>query len=61
MSEKEFIYLKNYCNKIGIKFLASVFDLKSLKLVKKLGLKLIKLPSGELNNFELVEQIAKGT
>ena len=59
LSEKEFIYLKNYCNKIGIKFLASVFDLKSLKLVKKLGLKLIKLPSGELNNFELVEQIAK--
>ena len=59
LSEKEFIYLKNYCNKIGIKFLASVFDLKSLKFVKKLGLKLIKLPSGELNNFELVEQIAK--
>ena len=59
LSEKEFIYLKNYCNKIGIKFLASVFDLKSLKLVKRLGLNLIKLPSGELNNFELLEQIAK--
>ena len=46
LSEKEFIYLKNYCNKIGIKFLASVFDLKSLKLVKRLGLNLIKLPQG---------------
>ena len=30
LSEKEFVYLKNYCKKIGIKFLASVFDLKSL-------------------------------
>ena len=59
-SEKDFKYLKNYCNKIGIKFLISIFDLKSLNLAKKMGLKLIKLPSGELNNFELVEQIAKG-
>lgn len=59
-SEKDFKYLKNYCNKIGIKFLISIFDLKSLNLAKKMGLRLIKLPSGELNNFELVEQIAKG-
>ena len=35
LSEKEFVYAR-IIKKIGIKFLASVFDLKSLKLVKKL-------------------------
>jgi len=60
LSEKDLKYLKNYCNKIGIKFLVSVFDIKSLNLSKKMGLKLIKIPSGELNNFELLEQIVKG-
>ena len=59
LSEKNFQYLKNYCKKIGIKFLVSVFDCKSLNLTKRMGLKLIKLPSGELNNFELLEQISR--
>ena len=52
-------YLKNYSDKIGIKFLVSIFDLKSLHLAKKMGVKTLKLPSGELNNFELIEQLAK--
>lgn len=60
LSEKDFMILQHYCKKIGIKFLASVFDVKSYKLIKKIGLNIIKIPSGELNNFELIEQIAKG-
>ena len=59
LSEKNLNYLKNYSDKIGIKFLVSIFDLKSLHLAKKMGVKTLKLPSGELNNFELIEQLAK--
>tara|TARA_Y100000590_G_C15541750_1_gene947257 strand:- start:378 stop:1124 length:747 start_codon:yes stop_codon:yes gene_type:complete len=48
-----------FSKKNGINFLLSVFDVKSLKFLKKLNLKIIKIPSGELNNFQLIEQIAK--
>ena len=42
--------LKNYADEIGIGFLASAFDLESIKFLKKLKLKEIKIPSGEINN-----------
>jgi len=44
-----------YCNKKGIEFLSTAFDLESLGfLVNDLGLKRLKLPSGELTNAPLV-------
>ena len=59
LNERDLIYLKKYSKKIGIKFLLSVFDLKSFNILNRIGLKLVKIPSGELNNFELIEQIIK--
>ena len=49
----------NYCNKIGIKFLASVFDEKSLDLLKNFKVDFIKLPSSEITNFFLINKIKK--
>ena len=37
----------------------SFFDIKSLQLIKKLNLKEIKIPSGEINNFLLMKEIGK--
>jgi|TARA_B100002052_G_scaffold199369_1_gene181931 N,N'-diacetyllegionaminate synthase len=51
--------LKKFSKKIGIKFLLSVFDVESLKKFKSLNLNIVKIPSGELNNFQLLEQILK--
>lgn len=51
--------LITYSKKIKINFMGSVFDLDSLKLFKKLKLNVLKIPSGELNNFELIEEVAK--
>ena len=51
--------LKKFSKKIGIKFLLSVFDVESLKKFKSLNLNIVKIPSGELNNFQLLEQIIK--
>ena len=34
-----------------IKFLSSPFDIKSIKLLNKLKLKILKIPSGEINNI----------
>ncbi|QUX94503.1 N-acetylneuraminate synthase [Marinomonas sp. CT5] len=49
-----------YCNKLGIEFLSTAFDDESLEfLVSDLGLKCLKLPSGELTNAPLVLKHAR--
>ena len=51
--------IKLYCKKRKINFLLSVFGVEELKTVKKLNLKVIKIPSGEINNVQLLKCIAK--
>jgi len=51
--------LKNYARKIGIKFFSSPFSIKALHLLNNLGVEYIKIPSGEVNNLPLLEQISK--
>ncbi|MCY9872531.1 N-acetylneuraminate synthase [Vibrio barjaei] len=47
--------LVKHCNDLGIEFLSTAFDFESLDfLVNDLGLKRLKLPSGELTNAPLV-------
>ena len=47
--------LVKHCQMLGIEFLSSAFDSESLAfLVNNLGLKRLKLPSGELTNAPLV-------
>ncbi|WP_418113759.1 N-acetylneuraminate synthase [Vibrio scophthalmi] len=52
--------LVDYCNKIGIEFLSTAFDSESLSfLVNDLGLKTLKLPSGEITNAPLILEHAR--
>lgn len=47
--------LIDYCNDLGIEFLSTAFDEESLNfLVSDLGLKKLKVPSGELTNAPFV-------
>ncbi|MEI8655980.1 MULTISPECIES: N-acetylneuraminate synthase [Vibrio] len=49
-----------YCHELGIEFLSTAFDSESLAfLVNDLGLKRLKLPSGELTNAPLVLEHAR--
>lgn len=49
-----------HCNSLGIEFLSTAFDSESLDfLVNDLGLKRLKLPSGELTNAPLVLEHAR--
>ena len=54
--KERFNIFKKYCKKIGIKFL-SIFDIGSLNILNRIGLKLVKIQ--ELNNFELIEQVVR--
>ena len=51
--------LIDYCKKKGIQFLSTPFDIEAAKfLINDLGLSLIKVPSGELTNAELLLAIS---
>jgi N-acetylneuraminate synthase len=52
--------LVDYCQKLGIEFLSTAFDSESLKfLVEKVGLKRLKIPSGEVTNAPFVLEHAR--
>jgi N-acetylneuraminate synthase len=59
LKKNDYLTIINYCNKKKIKYLFSVFDIKSLNLLLNLGIKEIKIPSGEVDNYPLLKLIAK--
>ena len=59
LSFDEFKIIKNRCKKKKINFMSSPFDEISLKFLKKLNVKFIKIPSGEVTNVPLIKEIGK--
>jgi len=59
LSFKKIKVLEKFCKKLKIKFLASVFDEKSLENLTKLKVDFIKLPSSEISNFFLLKALSK--
>ena len=56
---KDFKILNKECKKNKINFLLSIFDVESIKIIKELNLKVIKIPSGEITNYFLLSKLAK--
>tara|TARA_Y100000590_G_scaffold446053_1_gene579226 strand:- start:3902 stop:4723 length:822 start_codon:yes stop_codon:yes gene_type:complete len=54
--EKHKILIK-FCKKNKINFLTSIFNHHDVKWLKKLNLKIIKIPSPEINNIELLKAV----
>ena len=58
LKDKDYFTLFRYCNKNKIKFLSSPFDELSYEfLSNKLKCKIIKIPSGEINNFLMLNKV----
>jgi len=51
LSKNDHQKLINYCSSRNINFLSTAFDLDSLEYLASLGLKLVKIPSGEITNL----------
>jgi len=51
--------IKKYCEEVGIEFLSTPFDLESIDYLEKLGIRLWKIPSGEITNLPYLIKIAK--
>ncbi|HWP50918.1 MAG TPA: N-acetylneuraminate synthase [Clostridia bacterium] len=58
LSFEDFRVLKTYCQKAGIGFLSTPFDIESAEFLFSLGVDAIKIPSGEITNLPLLEVIA---
>ena len=59
LSNTDFENLKKYCDKIGIQFLSTPFDLESVEFLTTLGCRFWKIPSGEVTNYPYLVKIAK--
>ena len=58
LSETQHLELIDYCQKKGVKFLSTAFDLDSIDLLARLNLDLWKIPSGEITNYPYLAKIA---
>ncbi|MDB3877929.1 N-acetylneuraminate synthase [Gammaproteobacteria bacterium] len=60
LSHDDHFELLDYSKKLGIEFLSTAFDSESLKfLVEELGLKRLKIPSGEVTNAPFLLEHAR--
>ena len=58
LSEDEHRLLADECKKVGIKFMSTPFSVSAARFLHSLGMKIWKIPSGELTNLPLLEFIA---
>ena len=53
----DFKELKHYCDKKGIMFLSTPFDMESIDFLAGLGMSIFKIPSGEITNLPYLRKI----
>ena len=59
LSEQDHQTLIDYCEKKGIKFFSTAFDMESIDYLHSLNLGLWKIPSGEITNYPYIKKIAQ--
>jgi len=57
LDETAHIRLHQHCQHKGIQFLSSPFDLQSIDLLVRLGVKIFKIPSGEITNLPYLRKL----
>lgn len=58
LSFDQFRQLKTCCEKCGILFLSSPFDLPSIAFLDEIGVPVFKIPSGEITNYPYLVAVA---
>lgn len=51
--------ISDYCKKIGIDFFSSPYDTEAVDLLENIGVKAHKIGSGEIDNLEFLQYVAK--
>lgn len=58
LSPEQHVELIDYCQKKGVRFFSTAFDLDSIDFLSGLKLGLWKIPSGEITNYPYLKKIA---
>jgi N-acetylneuraminate synthase/N,N'-diacetyllegionaminate synthase len=58
LSEEQHNELIAYCDKKGIRFFSTAFDVKGLDYLNSLNFDVFKIPSGEITNYPYLKRIA---
>lgn len=58
LTEENHYDLQEYCKHKKIGFLSTAFDLESIDLLKKMGVTIGKIPSGEMTNYPYLKKMA---
>ncbi|QHL89046.1 N-acetylneuraminate synthase [Nibribacter ruber] len=58
-TEEQWSGIKEHCERVGVEFMSSPFSQAAVDLLERLNVKRYKIASGELNNFLMLEKIAK--
>ncbi|MBE5924466.1 MAG: N-acetylneuraminate synthase [Lachnospiraceae bacterium] len=58
LSFEDFKILKEHCDEVGIDFMSTPFDMESVDVLEKLGVKEYKMSSGDITNKQLLEYVA---
>ncbi len=59
LSQEQHAQLIAYCRKKNIQFFSTAFDLDSLEYLHEVGLKMVKIPSGEITNLPYLRKAAR--
>lgn len=59
LSEEDHLALIEHCNKKGVKFFSTAFDLTTIDLLKSFNIGFWKIPSGEVTNYPYIRKIAQ--
>ena len=57
LGEPEHRRIKAYCDQQGIEFMSTAFDVESLEFLVRLGVRRIKVPSGEITNLPYLKRV----
>ncbi len=57
LGEEDFRRISQYCQQAGIEFLSSPFDTQAADMLAGLGLRVFKIPSGEITNLPLLRHV----
>lgn len=58
LSDKDFVFLRDYCDSRDVRFMSTPFDLESIDFLCGLGMDYMKVPSGEITNLPYLRKIA---
>lgn len=58
-TREQWFGIKEHCDEKGLEFMSSPFSQTAVELLEDLGMKRYKIASGEVNNFLMLEKIAR--